>query len=406
MISLITGQPGNGKTLMAMALMAEEQARNARANSLPEGSKNWEPLRRFYSNVNGATTEENPEAFPWVERMPDHNDWTKLPDGCFVQMDEAHSDGATPGLERYGKQFPSTGRPGESDDMRIRSMSTSRHRGFDLQLITQWPSKIHHQVRALVGQHVHMARAFGLERAGVLKWGRVQVDPYDEAQREKAEEEIWVYPKDLYRRYFSATLHTSAHKFKMPKQVWKGLSMAIAACLCLWAFVSWANGKRDSIKAAGLSSGAAQGQGGAAPAAPPVGITVVSNPGTGAFVALAAPAAPVVIGYIDSPRGCRVWGESGHQLDMSQEDCRALVKRGMPVFIPVTSRNKDRSNKDHDDNAKGEDGTFVTGTSSPFGSVASYGALGVGDAHADASSSIPEAPSLPISGVGVGASPR
>lgn len=81
---------------------------------------------------------------------------------------------------------------------------------------------------SLIGSHTHMNRAFGMQRAGVLAWTRVQADPYDERIRDKAEEEIWVYPKNLYDRYRSATLHTASHKFKVPKRVWQGLSVAVA----------------------------------------------------------------------------------------------------------------------------------------------------------------------------------
>lgn len=229
MMYLISGQPGNGKTLRAMSMAQEFYEQNQQA--VKEGKA--QP-RRFFTNVAGATTEENPDAFPWFEKLPDHNDWTQLPDGSFVLYDEAHSDGNTQGLERYGRLFPSTGKPGESEDPRIRSMSTHRHRGFDLVFVTQWPSKIHHQVRSLIGSHTHMNRAFGMQRAGVLTWTRVQADPYDERIRDKAEEEIWVYPKNLYERYRSATLHTASHKFKVPKRVWQGLSVAVALIGILW----------------------------------------------------------------------------------------------------------------------------------------------------------------------------
>lgn len=229
MLILVTGQPGNGKTLRAMALVSEEYERNAAA--VKEGK---EQPRRFFSNIAGSTTDENPDAFPWMEKLPDHRDWTKLPDGSYVVYDEAHSDGNTPGLERYGRLFPSTGKPGESDDMRIRAMSTHRHRGFDIVLVTQWPNKIHHQVRTLVGKHIHMNRAMGMQRAGVLTWTRVQTDPYDERQREKAEEEIWVYEKALYSRYRSSTIHTATYKFKVPRKVWQGVSMLIAVLVVSW----------------------------------------------------------------------------------------------------------------------------------------------------------------------------
>jgi len=229
MMYLISGQPGNGKTLRAMSMALEFYEQNQQ--QVKEGKA--QP-RRFFTNIAGATAEEGSDAFPWMEKLPEHNDWTQLPDGSFVIYDEAHSDGNTQGLERYGRLFPSTGKPGESDDPRIRAMSTHRHRGFDLVFVTQWPNKIHHQVRTLIGSHTHMNRSFGMQRAGVLTWSRVQSDPYDEKVRDKAEEEIWAYPKSLYSRYRSATLHTASHKFKVPKKVWQALSVTIVLILGVW----------------------------------------------------------------------------------------------------------------------------------------------------------------------------
>lgn len=52
--------------------------------------------------------------------------------------------------------------------------------------------------------------------------------------RSMVDEEIWIYPNDLYDRYRSATLHTASHKFKVPKRVWQGLSVAAALIGILW----------------------------------------------------------------------------------------------------------------------------------------------------------------------------
>ena len=56
-------------------------------------------------------------------------------------------------------------------------------------MVTPWPRKLHHNVRQLAGKHIHMNRAMGLQSAGMLTWTRVQPDPHDECQREKAE--VW-----------------------------------------------------------------------------------------------------------------------------------------------------------------------------------------------------------------------
>lgn len=284
MIIVISGQPGNGKSLKAMELMRAEYERNQAA--VREGK---EQPRRFFSNIEGATQAENPQAFPWVEPIPFAEpldtppqqrkpDWRLCPDGSYVLYDEAHADGQTQGLERYGVLFPGTGKPGESDDSRIRAMSTHRHRGMDLVFMSQWPSKIHHNIRQLAGEHVHMNRAMGLQRAGVVKWSRVQSDPYDEKQREKAEEEIWAFPQDLYGRYKSTVLHTASYKFRVPKKVWTMLARVVMLGLVGWALWVWVfkptSGKAEEPAKASLSQGDAAialapvGAGGPRPASP------------------------------------------------------------------------------------------------------------------------------------------
>lgn len=324
MIYLITGQPGNGKTLYAMAAMHAEYERNAEAVKAGK-----EQPRDFFSNVAGATTEENPKAYPWVQRMPEHNDWTKLPKGSYVQYDEAHADGRTPGLERYGELFPATGKPGESQDPRVRAMSTHRHGGYDLVLITQYPNKIHHQVRTLVGQHVHMNRAMGLTTAGIFKWTRTQADPYDEDARDKAEEEIWQYPKGEYERYFSATLHTASYKFKIPKKVWSGLSMLIVAGLVAWGLYYFLIPKQVREKQAKPP------QAEASLLAPAVAASddEYSIPGTGMFVSLTAPKVTAVSGCVDTPRACRCFDTEGDLIDQSQAECRIIVDGPLPFNV-------------------------------------------------------------------------
>lgn len=339
MMILISGQPGNGKTLKAMELMRAEYERNAQA--VKEGKE--EP-RRFFTNIAGATREENPEAFPWVEAIPFAEsedtpperrkpDWRLCPDGSYVLFDEAHADGNTEGLERYGILFPGTGKPGESDDPRIRAMSTHRHRGFDLVFMTQWPNKIHHNVRTLVGEHHHMNRAMGLQRAGVVKWTRVQPDPYDEKARDKAEEEIWTYPKDLYNRYKSATLHTATYKFKIPKKVWSAVSMLVVGMVMCYVIYNGFLKPDLPQKGAKAAEGTQASASLLAPASPEPHPASELFPGTGAYHSVNTAAAPTVAGCVSSDRSCRCFNTDGFQIDMSRKECEALLDKPLPFNI-------------------------------------------------------------------------
>ncbi|WP_239504444.1 zonular occludens toxin domain-containing protein, partial [Enterobacter hormaechei] len=71
MMYLISGQPGNGKTLRAMSMALEFYEQNQQ--HVTEGKA--QP-RRFFTNIAGATVEEGADAFPWMEKLPEHNDWT------------------------------------------------------------------------------------------------------------------------------------------------------------------------------------------------------------------------------------------------------------------------------------------------------------------------------------------
>lgn len=347
MMTLLSGQPGNGKTLKAMELLEIEYLRNA--DKVKQGK---EQPRQFFSNVKGSTRvracdrpgccEDNPEAFEWVQPLPLHNDWTKLPEGAFVIYDECHSDGNTPGLEHYGVLFPSTGKPGESNDPRIRSMSTHRHRGIDMLLVTQWPSKVHHNVRQLIGKHIHMNRAMGMQRAGVLTWSRAQPDPYDEKQREKAEEEIWAYPKHLYGRYKSSTLHTAEYRFKVPKKLWGALAQAGAMLLVmwlLWLFVFRPDpvkaSEKETAQAAPHSQASLLAGGGLRL---PADVQIVPNPNHQVSTdaqpnTASSQTVEPLAGYVITDRGCRAFDTDGLQLDLTDSACRDLAARRLPINL-------------------------------------------------------------------------
>lgn len=181
MMKLITGVPGAGKTLLAMKFIEEE---------LKKG-------RDVFTNIDGCT-------IPGIQEIPDDNDWRNLPDGSAVFYDEAH------------QIFKGTGKPGLSSDPIINQMDEHRHRGFDLFFITQFPTKVHHEIRSMVDEHYHLLRQFGAPTATLYKWPEAAAVSDREA-RQMADTSVFVYPKHLFQYYKSATVHTA--RVKIPAKL-------------------------------------------------------------------------------------------------------------------------------------------------------------------------------------------
>jgi zona occludens toxin len=79
-----------------------------------------------------------------------------------------------------------------------------RHGGRALVLLTQHPNMIDSRVRRLCGRHIHIKRIFGLERAVAHEWhGRIgDVETCADSQQT-----LFVFPKAVYKLYKSADLH-------------------------------------------------------------------------------------------------------------------------------------------------------------------------------------------------------
>jgi hypothetical protein len=317
MITLITGMPGNGKTLRAVHMLVEliKSDRDAKKSTSA-------PLRDYFTDVEGFDFDAV-EALTGCRVQPAPDDWRETPPGSVIVYDEAH------------RRFPSTGRPGRSENPIIRDMDTHRHGGYDIVLITQWPTKIHHEIRSLVGSHVHMHRSMGLEAAGVLTWGRVQLDPYDEKQREKAEEEIWRFPREIYPLYKSATLHTASHKFRMPKKFWSALSVLFAIIMVLW--LGYVFVLPDSVTATDSTRPAAETESASALGLLPQSAAVPADKplalGIGAFQQLNTERVPTLAGCVASDRGCRCFSTDGMQIDLDDAQCRYVIERPLPFNI-------------------------------------------------------------------------
>lgn len=171
-ITLITGQPGAGKSLFAVSEIKRFTAAGRPC---------------FHIGIDDLRVEVAPQFGKSLEC------WRELPEGAVLFVDEAH------------KHCPPMG-PGKPPEW-IEALAEIRHMGIDLVLITQHPSSVHHFVRKRVNRHVHVVRKMGLQRAMLHEWDGVQSNPRDYHAAKESNKRVWKYPRELFGCYRSATLH-------------------------------------------------------------------------------------------------------------------------------------------------------------------------------------------------------
>lgn len=290
MIYLVTGMPGNGKTLYAVEFIKKAVERG----------------RAVYSDIKGLT-------LPGVEPAPD--DWRTAPDGALIVYDEAH------------KRFPSFKGKGRSPLQIVQDMDEHRHRGMDMMFITQWPDKIDGELFRLVGTHWHLNRAFGLQSASLCAFTRGVMNPYSQLARKGADESIWSYPTDLYKVYKSSSMHTDAHKFKLPAKIKNGLITLPMILLVLWGLYAFL------VPSTPKKSGEEE-RSGAETTTTTRDFTTSIQPISDQPLENPAPATlRQVAGCVKSDRGCRCFDVEGLQLDQSRFECERMVENPLPINI-------------------------------------------------------------------------
>lgn len=200
MITLITGQPGAGKTLYTLwsvKQLAEKEKRDVYYDGIPDLTLDWKIL-------------ENPEK------------WFELPDGAIIVIDECQRIFRPRG---NGSKVPEY----------VSEFETHRHKGYDIFLITQHPMLIDSNVRRLCGSHIHVKRAFGANSANIHEFTEVRENV--DKQRLDSSRKFWRYPKEVFNYYKSSSLHT--HKFQPPFRLIMLFVLPIILIGLVWFSVSW-----------------------------------------------------------------------------------------------------------------------------------------------------------------------
>lgn len=197
-VTLVTGLPGNGKTLYTICMVKEWADRESR--------------QVYYHGIDIL----DKEALPW-EEFQDAKTWHKLPAGAIILIDEAH------------KEFPV--RPqGSKVPEHVEAIAELRHQGHNLVLITQHPMELDSAIRRRVGRHLHAVRRFGMQACALFEWSRC-VENCDKTRKDAIRHE-WAYKTSAYSWYKSAEIHTI--KRKIPKKVFVLALAPLVLIFAIW----------------------------------------------------------------------------------------------------------------------------------------------------------------------------
>lgn len=157
-------------------------------NDLDIDLKTLKDVRHIYSNIDGLKV-------PNVRSI--EIDWRKCPDGSIIFYDEIQL------IYEY-----STDNKQDKENI-VKELTIHRHRAFDIYGITQFPSLVHTNFRAVVGLHYHLHRGWGAPSATVYVWANCRDKPNSLGNKLTAERDFrFNYPKRLYQYYESATANT------------------------------------------------------------------------------------------------------------------------------------------------------------------------------------------------------
>ncbi len=187
MLHLITGIPGHGKTLFTLDHVEQlKKQKDKDGNELPD-----RPV--YYHNINELKLD-------WTH-FDSPDTWYELPYNSIIVIDEAQ------------EFFPvRTGK--DKVPLKCSKFERHRHTGWDIFLITQHPMFLDVHVRRLAGDHKHIERKFGTQKATIYSHEKA-FDPEDYHAKKSSIKKLWTYPKKHFESYTSATQHTV--KRNLPK---------------------------------------------------------------------------------------------------------------------------------------------------------------------------------------------
>ena len=309
MINLITGLPGNGKTLYALSYVKEWAEKDNR------------PV--FYAGIKDLM-------LPWTEIDP--TKWFECPANSIIVIDECQTVFRPRSI---GKEPPDY----------VAKLETHRHQGLDIVLITQHPLLADSAIRRLVGKHVHVVRTFGTERATLHEWASVRENCDKPAGRADSIKHQWKYPKEAYSFYKSAEVHTVKRNIPMRVYLFALVPILLLAAVVYMKYFTDKQVHKDAANSDQLTQGfqptsIASNQKGKVSYKDAIEdakqFVFDETPRVQGLPQTAprydeltkAVEVPVPAGCVQSSKGCKCYTQQATSMDVDEKICLDIVKHG------------------------------------------------------------------------------
>lgn len=342
MITLITGQPGNGKTSLVVwqYIRPEIDKRAIYSVGIPKLTLPVIPMTRS-------------ELEKWHELEPKKNPF----DEDEIQLLKNVQEGSLIIVDECQKSFKPGGTAMEPY---IEYLCEHRHHGLDFVVITQFPHLVHKTVRALVTKHIHVRNTW---RGRTLhEWAEWQENPHTKSNLAVATTTLYKIPKEVFGMYESASIHTKVkHKIPMAFKLFVLLLVVVP----MLGYGAWqrVKAKTEPHKPDQVVEQSNNVITQTVQAMTPEQIEAekarLQQPGEGAQpdqktvvitkslqLVDATVLWPAVAACVDFKGECRCYGDEGERLDVPEAACRSGIEhrwagRGMPV--QSTTRRNDEA---------------------------------------------------------------
>ncbi|MFD2297332.1 zonular occludens toxin domain-containing protein [Paracidovorax citrulli] len=319
MITIITGTPGAGKTLLAIEKLLLPLV--GATIKVPDGDGGEREVpRTIYTNITSLLIEH--------ELVETGGEWIATGNEWQFKGNEASARNwhqwAKPGsvivIDEFQKMWPPRAN-GSKVPPDVQALDTHRHMGVDFVLITQSVMNTDRHTHALGGRHLHVRRVANMKMAVVYEWDHVSRSlQYSKAITKSP----WRYSGKVMKLYRSAEVHTKQPR-KLPGLVWFVLiglaAVAYFAPTTIQRINDRVSGKSSTAEVSGKAPASSPLAAASAPAAASSSSVVAQ---AGAAAVPAAPAsAPVFAGCVASKTRCACYDTAGHLVEREPFECRA-----------------------------------------------------------------------------------